>query len=150
MWMSPWYPHFISAGHQGNDVKPAKPYRLDLENPLKFPFVEMLQCIDKSPVRALERSRIISNRQFRIATLHSELSARLKHPVVNAEQEHLVMSLSDYKPWQIIIDRLHEKASWVMCLDAAMDERLIQSKGDTSALIAEEIIGLCRRSGRTR
>ena len=91
----------------------------------RFPVVETPRCVDQQAAKRLVRGRIISNRHFELATLHSELTARLKHPDVPSDRRHLVVCEGSYEPWVEIVNRLHERATWVLCLDPAVDERLI-------------------------
>jgi len=117
--------HFIISGKSGNDVVEMKPYEIDLNQPLKFPAVEMPCCSEEHPAKIFHRARVISNRQFRLSTLHSEMSARIKHPYIQEGKQHIVICQSDFEPWVEIVDELHKKSSWVFCLDPSVDERLV-------------------------
>lgn len=132
--------HFINSEETGNEIEPAEPYRVDYDDLLKFPILEMARCIDDHPSRMYIRARVLSNRRFRLATLHSELTARLKNPMQPAGQEHIVISKGDYTPWIPVVDRLHQKATWVLCLDPLVDERLV-GQADHDAHWKREIIG---------
>ena len=117
--------HFISNEESGNEVEPAEAYRVDYDDPLKFPIIEMARCVESHPSRRHLRSRVLSNRRFRLAALHSELTARFRNPSSLLGQQHIVISLGDYSPWIPVLDRLHKHATWVLCLDPLIDERLI-------------------------
>ncbi|MCP4401945.1 MAG: ATP-binding protein [bacterium] len=127
--------HFITNEESGNEVEPAEAYRVDYSDPLKFPIVEMARCVESHPSRRHLRSRVLSNRRFRLAALHSELTARVKNQNERLGQEHIVISLGDYSPWISVLDRLHQHATWVLCLDPLIDERLIYNKEQTREII---------------
>ena len=131
---------FISAKETGDDVETAAPYKTDWSSLLKFPIVETPRCAEEHPSKKYYRARIVSNRQFRLASLHSDLSARFKHPNTYAEQQHIVISDGDYTPWIHIVDLLHQKASWVVCIDPSVDERLV-GQSDNENQWKREIIG---------
>ena len=138
--------NFIAAGTIGNDVEPAEPFKVDMEHPLKFPIVEMPRCKDENPISTFLRAKVISNRRFRLATLLSELSARFKHPGYPVGQQYIVISQGDYSRWIKLIDKLHQRATWVLCLDPAMDERLA-AKREAVGDIKREIIGFASGLG---
>lgn len=139
-------PHFIDAGSAGNDISPATPYQDQWACHIKFPIVEVPRCADKHPALAFERKRIISNRQFELPTLHSELNARFKHPGNPTSQKHLVISRGDFSPWLDIVDQLHKKSTWVVCLDPCIDERLI-GLTNVESTWKREIIGFASGLG---
>jgi len=130
---------FIGAGTEGNDFEPVSQYDVTSRT-LKFPILEKAFCSLRDPGKQLQRARILSNRQFRLSTLHAEVMARLKHPTTPQEREHVVLGFGDYTPWQGAIDVFHERAEWVVCIDPNIDERLIEKRGSTSDT-AREIIG---------
>lgn len=139
-------PHFIDAGSAGNDISAAMPYQEQWACHIKFPIVEVPRCADKHPALAFERKRIISNRQFELPTLHAELNARFKHPGNLSTQKHLVISRGDFSPWLGIVDQLHKKSTWVVCLDPSIDERLISLTNKEDAW-QREIIGFASGLG---
>ncbi|MBV5329691.1 MAG: hypothetical protein JZU65_19045 [Chlorobium sp.] len=123
--------NFITVGDRGSDVEIANTFRHILdEHLLKFPIVEMPRCSDEHPAQVYVRAKVISNRRFRLATLHSELGAYFKHPGYPIGQEYIVISEGDYDRWRNLIDKLHERATWVFCLDSAMDESLAAGQED--------------------
>lgn len=130
---------FIRAGSQGNDFEPVEPYDV-LTRTLKFPVLEKPFCALRDPGRRLQRARVLSNRQFRLTTCHAELMARLKSREVPRGAHHVVLGYGDYAPWQGVVDALHQKAEWVVCIDPNVDERLIAAKG-AETQEAREIIG---------
>jgi len=130
---------FIQAGDQGNEFQAMKPYRVDW-GMIKFPMLEKACCTRTAPGEVKKRRRIISSRQFRIATLHSEIMARLKHPSTPGEGEHVVLGMGDYAPWEGVVDDLHERSAWVVCIDPCIDEHLIR-KGWPAGERRREVIG---------
>ncbi|CAB1073584.1 Cell division protein FtsK [Olavius algarvensis Delta 1 endosymbiont] len=138
-------PHFIASGNIGNEFKQIQNFEADLYA-LKYPFIEMPRCLESSLSKENERSRIISNRQFRIASLYSEIGARFKHENTEVGKEHVVVSQGDYAPWINIVDRLHQKSSWVVCIDPSIDERLISNKHGSDNW-KREIIGFASGLG---
>lgn len=141
--------NFMDMSGEGSDLEKAPPaHRARAERvPRKFPVVEIPLCA-KTGGDQLLRGRIISNRHFRLATLHSEVTARLKHPDVPADRRHLVVCEGSYAPWTHIVNHLHENATWVLCLDPAVDERLIAHDHRHEAAAAKRnIIGFASGVG---
>lgn len=130
---------FIGAGRSGNDFEGVEPYDVT-ERTLRFPILEKAFCSMSDPHHALQRSRIISNRQFRLGTLHGEVMARLKNKGTALGDEHVVLGYGDYTPWQSVVNELHKRTEWVVCIDPNIDERLIKHDGVTSGL-TREIVG---------
>jgi len=130
---------FIGAGSKGNDFELVEPYDVRSRT-LKFPILERPFCSLRDPGRQLHRARILSNRQFSVTTRHSELMARLSRRGAGPNDHHVVLGFGDYTPWQGVVDSLHHRAGWVVCIDPNIDERLIAQKGDESGE-AREIIG---------
>ena len=130
---------FIRAGSQGNDFELVEAYDVTTKT-LKFPILEKAFCAFHDPGRKLQRARVLSNRQFRLTTCHAELMARLKSPETPQGTHHVVLGYGDYTPWQGVIDALHQRAEWLVCIDPNIDERLIAEKGQNT-LEAREIIG---------
>lgn len=91
---------------------------------LKFPILEKKYCVSRSESQDLSRSRVISLRQFPIATLHTELLASLRR--TPPSESSLVISSGSFHDWKNTIALLHDAAEWVICIDPAMDEALIR------------------------
>lgn len=130
---------FICAGTEGNDFYPVDPYDVTTRT-LKFPILEKSFCSLRDPGKQLQRARVLSNRQFRISTRHTEVMARLKSPSTPQGTDHVVLGFGDYTPWQGVVDELHQRAEWVVCIDPNIDERLVAMKGRNTQR-AREIIG---------
>ena len=131
--------NFIRAGSQGNDFETVEPYDITSRS-LKFPILEKAFCASTAPGKKLQRARVLSNRQFRVSTAHAEVMARLKSPTTAQGASHVVLGYGDYTPWQGVVDALHSRSEWVVCIDANIDEKLIAQRG-RAASEAREIIG---------
>jgi len=131
--------NFIRAGSQGNDFQPVDSYDVR-KRTLKFPILEKSFCSLTDPGRRLQRARVLSNRQFLLTTGHAEIMARLKNPETPQNSHHVVLGYGDYTPWQGVVDALHRRAEWVVCIDPNIDERLIAARRQ-DAPEAREIIG---------
>jgi len=130
---------FIRAGSSGNEFSLVAPYDVTTRL-LKFPILEKSFCSLKDPGKSLKRARVISNRQFQLSHGHAEIMARLKNEESVLGSQHVVIGYGDYKPWQAVVDALHEHAEWVVCIDPNIDERLLAQKAsDTQE--SREIIG---------
>jgi DNA phosphorothioation-dependent restriction protein DptH len=132
--------NFITAGDAGNDVEQSAPFKVDRGYPLKFPIVETPRCSEDQPGRAHVRAKVISNRRFRLATLHSELGVYFKHHDYPLGREYIVISEGNYGYWDKLIEKLHKCATWVICLDPAIDEKLTRNENN-SGYSPREIIG---------
>lgn len=130
---------FIGAGSEGNHFKEVAPYNFTSYT-LKFPILEKSFCAFRDPGKRLQRARVLSNRQFHVCTLHTEIMARLSRLRAAQGTYHVVLGLGDYTPWQGVVDDLHRKAEWVVCIDPNVDERLISSKAVNTGE-EREIIG---------
>ena len=130
---------FIGAGQGGNRFTEVAPFDVTTRT-LKFPILEKSCCAVRHPTDSFKRSRVISNRQFVLGTLHAEVMHRLKNQGVQPGKEFVILGVGDFAPWRGVVDALHAKAEWVICIDANMDERLIKVSGG-SRMREREIIG---------
>ena len=117
--------HFIGAGKGGNKFAEVAPFDITTRL-LKFPILEKSCCAVRHPTDSFKRSRVISNRQFTLGTLHTQVMHRLKNQGVQAGKEFVILGFGDFAPWRGVIDALHAKAEWVICIDPNMDDRLIK------------------------
>lgn len=115
--------NFIGAGSDGNDFTPITPYE-EMDNRRKFPILEKVCCALDKPGYRNRRERVISNRQFRLSTLHAEVMARLKLGKP-AGLHHVVMGIGDFTGWERAVDEFHKRSAWVVCIDPCVDERLV-------------------------
>ena len=130
---------FIGAGQGGNRFAEVTPFDVRLRT-LKFPILEKSCCAVRHPTDSLRRFRVITNRQFALGTLHAEIMHRLKNQGVQAGKEFVILGVGDFAPWRGVVDALHGKAEWVICIDPSMDERLIKTPTGGRAK-EREIIG---------
>ncbi|MEN6643975.1 MAG: DUF87 domain-containing protein [Armatimonadia bacterium] len=135
---------FMAAGDEGGRFETVPEYYA-LKRTLKFPVLEKPFCASRDPGQMLRRERVLSNRQFLLGSEYTEIMARLRHPDAVPEAHHLVMGSGDYAPWQTVVDGLHQRADWVVCIDPCVDERLLSCRagdGDAaSGAAVREIIG---------
>jgi len=116
---------FIGAGQGGNRFAEVAPFDVTTRT-LKFPILEKSCCAVRHPTESFKRSRVISNRQFALGTLHAEVMHRLQNEGVQPGKEFVILGVGDFAPWRGVVDALHTKAEWVICIDPNMDERLIK------------------------
>lgn len=90
----------------------------------KFPILEKLCCSLVGGGKETKRNRIINHQRLILGALHAEVMARLIGQDRN--KKHAVISSCDYAPWQKVIDEIHQRCVWVVAIDAAVDEKLIQ------------------------
>jgi len=131
--------NFIGAGAKENEFEQVEPFDITTRT-LKFPILEKSFCATGDPGKDLQRARILSNRQFSLTTLYSELLARLKSRETPQNTHHVVLGFGDFLPWQGVINELHKRAEWIICIDPNIDDKLIAQKSKDSSE-TREIIG---------
>ena len=106
---------------------------------LKYPILEKAMATLDNPADRFKRFRIISNRQFGISSKLAECMHAMKNRQL--QKGTVVMGTGDLRPWMNVLDKIHEKSQWVVCIDQSVDDRLIRdsSSGDSSK--KREIIG---------
>jgi len=129
--------NFIGAGEGVNDFEKVAPFDITSRD-LKFPILEKACCTVSNPAEKYRRKRVVSNRQFALAAHHANLLHALKSGM--NQTGTVVVGSGDFTPWMGLIDCLHKKAEWIICIDPNMDERLIRSPLLDSGK-AREIIG---------
>ena len=132
--------NFIVAGQDGNQFKIVSQFDYT-KYKLKFPILEKAFCVSTDPAERLNRSQIISNRQFRINAGHTEIMARKKNSDA-FNQHHVILGTGNYGEWKRVVDAAHEAAEWVVCIDPNIDYELI-AKTDSTTLSSKrrELIG---------
>ncbi|NMA47277.1 MAG: ATP-binding protein [Lentisphaerae bacterium] len=105
---------------------------------LMYPILEKACCSTNDPHGQYRRQRITSNRQFGLADKHANLLHSLR--TKTSQPGTLVVATGVFNPWIELVNRLHEKAEWVVCIDPNMDERLIKP-GDKTSGNKRDIIG---------
>jgi len=131
---------FLTAGLGANDFKKVAPFDI-CDRTLKFPIIEKIFCTENDPSRRLKRSRVISNQQFEISSKHLEILNRLKHEDSPVNDEHVLVGSGDFEPWIEVLDAVHKKSEWVVCIDPNIDEMLIAEKAEAFPERSREIIG---------
>lgn len=128
---------FINAGSGVNRFETVPPFNITTRT-LKFPILEKACCSINNPADHYRRSRVISNRQFVLGEKH----ACLMHSIRNESTQTgtIVIGTGDFAPWRGVIDALHSKAEWVICIDPNMDDRLIKQPA-TASQKTREVIG---------
>ncbi|MGJ8653037.1 MAG: helicase HerA domain-containing protein [Opitutaceae bacterium] len=129
--------NFIGAGEGVNKFEKVEPFDLTSRE-LKFPILEKACCTIDNPAEKYRRKRVVSNRQFALSAYHANLLHALQS---NTHQTGtVVVGSGDFSPWRSIIDSLHKKVEWLICVDPNMDERLIKTPKSESEK-EREIIG---------
>jgi len=128
--------HFVRAGSGGNKFEPIAPYNYS-ETFRMFPVLEKSCSSIAGGGKETVRDRMISNRQFALGSLHADVMAKLTG---RSDGEYVVLGRGDFSPWADVIDELHKRSAWVICIDPSVDERLI-SKENEYGVRQREIIG---------
>lgn len=112
-----------SSGRTADDFEKVQAYDVT-KHQLQFPILERVSCIVNNAAERHKRKRVLSNRQFSISARH----ANLLHTIRTTVQQpgSIVVGSVDYQPWQKLIDDLHEKSEWVVCVDPNVDDRLLR------------------------
>lgn len=118
--------HFLRGGLVGRAI-PALPFEYNFggSGGMQFPIAEYPRPIEDGD--RYRRQSLLSNRRLRVQARHADLSAKLCYDG-NAERDHLIVGIVDYKPWVEIVETLHQKAQWVACVDPFVDKRLLCSE----------------------
>ena len=116
--------NFIGAGEGVNYFEKVDTFDVTSRN-LKFPILEKACCTISNPAEKYRRKRVVSNRQFALGAYHANLLHTLQ--TGTHQTGTIVVGAGDFTPWRGLIDCLHKKAEWTICIDPNMDERLIKS-----------------------
>lgn len=114
---------FIGAGKGSNRFKSVPSFDVTSRS-LKFPILEKTCATINNPAEEFKRSRVVSNRQFALGTEHANVLHSIK--TGSYQESSVVIGTGDFRPWMGVIDLLHEKTEWVICVDPNMDDRLIR------------------------
>ncbi|MCC5851094.1 MAG: ATP-binding protein [Verrucomicrobia bacterium] len=129
--------NFIGASEGVNKFEKVQAFDVT-DRELKFPILEKACCSVHNPGEKFRRKRIVSNRQFALSAYHSNLLHNLQ--TGNRQTGTVVVGSGDFTHWKNLIDRIHEKAEWIVCIDPNIDERLIKEPNQTNNR-KREIIG---------
>ena len=106
----------------------------------QFPVLDMTCCAVTGGGKDARRERVVSHRRFALAAHHGEVMARIVRGNIPSGKRHMVISESDFHPWQPVIAAAHKSSAWVVCVDSSVDEELLRRNADES-VIQREIIG---------
>ncbi|WP_321495584.1 type IV secretion system DNA-binding domain-containing protein [uncultured Desulfobacter sp.] len=126
--------HFISAGVKGNKMEQVPAPHDVTSRPIQFPILEKACCSPSERQHQDERYRVLSNRQFMVATKHLEVLARLQEKAGH----HIALGRGDFSPWRGVVDALHKNVEWVVCIDSNIDEYLLKK---TNGSNVRDLIG---------
>jgi DNA phosphorothioation-dependent restriction protein DptH len=115
---------FICRGSEINRFETVEPFDVRSRE-LKFPILEKACCTINNPAERYRRKRVITNRQFILGARH----ASLLHSLQSGTRQNgtIVVGSGDFTPWRGVMDTLHTKVEWVICIDPNIDERLIKT-----------------------
>jgi len=108
------------------------------EYSLRYPILERSVPSTKEYFGSLERKKNISNRQFKNSSSFSSYIRALK--INTAVSDTITKTIIDFQIWVDILEVIHKKSEWVVCIDPNIDDILIRKRNspDTSK---REIIG---------
>jgi len=129
--------NFIGAGSGVNRFVKVAPFDVTSRD-LKFPILEKACCTIDTPKDKFRRQRVISNRQFTLGACHANLMHCLETETLLTGS--VVVGSGNFAPWRSLIDSLHAKSEWVVCVDPSIDDRLIKDPKDASNK-KREIVG---------
>ena len=115
--------NFIGAGKGVNSFEKVEQFDITSRE-LKFPILEKACCTIRNPAEMYRRKRVVSNRQFALGAYHANLLHSLQSGAYKSST--IVVGSGDFTPWRELIDSLHQKAEWIICVDPNMDEQLIK------------------------
>ncbi|MCG5523612.1 DUF87 domain-containing protein [Ectothiorhodospira haloalkaliphila] len=125
--------NFLNDQTGGDSIVPVAAFSQDYNpgNIGKFPISEHPRLVQATDPNL--RQGQVSNRRFRLAARHAELTARLKHPD-HPGQHHLIFNTAEYGSHErALTARMHALARWVACMDRFVDKELILEAGCGSA-----------------
>lgn len=115
--------NFLNDQSGGDSIVPAAPFDWRVVHTGKFPI-----CEHPRPARASDpylRQGLVSNRRFKTAALHAEITARLKNPEHPGDR-HLIFNQVEYGELERgMTRRMHQLGRWVACIDRFVDKSLI-------------------------
>ena len=115
--------NFLNDQSGGDSVVPAAPFDWRVVHSGKFPI-----CEHPRPARPSDpnlRQGLVSNRRFKTAAFHAEITARLKDPEHPGER-HLIFNQVGYGELERgMTRRMHQLSRWVACVDRFVDKPLI-------------------------
>jgi DNA phosphorothioation-dependent restriction protein DptH len=117
--------HFLEGQHAGDQIEAVKKLNyLTATTNRQFPIAEYPRPVVAANA-GTHRKTLLSNRRFRMASKHTDLSAKLKGLDTNNDKEHVILAQVHFDPWKETIALLHKKAIWVSCIDSYVDRVLL-------------------------
>lgn len=121
---------FLNDQCGGDSVVPAQPFQIDWATGQvgKFPICEHPRLA--SPTDPNLRRGLVSNRRFKVAARHAEMTARLKNPD-HPGSNHVIFNQVEYGDLeQKFTQEMHSCCRWVTCVDRFVDKALILNDGN--------------------
>lgn len=128
---------FTSIGNDSTESRKVELFDIRSRT-LKFPILNKSCYVIDNPIDCLKRSRIITNRQFELSSMHTNLLNSIKKRVPC--QSSILESKSNFEDWVGVINEAHSKSNWVICIDPLIDEKLLRASCNES-INKREIIG---------
>ncbi|MHB8993701.1 MAG: ATP-binding protein [Armatimonadota bacterium] len=120
---------FIGSSVEDSHFEPVPEYDVR-QRILKFPVLEKPCCASQAGGHRWLRERVLSNRQFVVGRQFTGLMARLRQRRQEPQVHYVALGSGDFLPWKPVVDELHRRAEWVVCIDPSMDERLLENRPD--------------------
>lgn len=121
---------FLNDQCGGDSVVPAQPFEIDWAAGQvgKFPICEHPRLASSTDPNL--RRGLVSNRRFKIAARHAEMTARLKNPDYPGSH-HVIFNQVEYgKLERKFTQEMHRCCRWVTCVDRFVDKTLILNEGE--------------------
>ena len=91
----------------------------------RFPMVFYPLPVSKTSVH---RKSTISQTQFEASLYHSQMIQQLENPFTPKDTYRVVKELELSNESEMLLNVIHEKANWVVCMDTGIDKNLIKLK----------------------
>lgn len=121
---------FLNDQCGGDSVVPTQPFEIDWAAGQvgKFPICEHPRLASSTDPNL--RRGLVSNRRFKVAARHAEMTARLKNPDYPGSH-HVIFNQVEYGELeQKLTQEMHRCCRWVTCVDRFVDKTLILNEGE--------------------
>tara|TARA_Y100001001_G_scaffold45028_1_gene40107 strand:+ start:1600 stop:6948 length:5349 start_codon:yes stop_codon:yes gene_type:complete len=121
---------FLNDQCGGDSVVPTQPFEIDWAAGQvgKFPICEHPRLASSTDPNL--RRGLVSNRRFKVAARHAEMTARLKNPDYPGSH-HVIFNQVEYGELeQKFTQEMHRCCRWVTCVDRFVDKTLILNEGE--------------------
>jgi len=121
---------FLNDQCGGDSVVPTQPFEIDWAAGQvgKFPICEHPRLASSTDPNL--RRGLVSNRRFKVAARHAEMTARLKNPDYPGSH-HVIFNQVEYGELeQKFTQEMHRCCRWVTCVDRFVDKTLILDEGE--------------------